>query len=87
MTCPVTLRSFWVSFKENLIEVGRKTITEGEKVTLLTCKIPPRESNEEGEDISMRFTHFALSTGSGQGDFQFDSNGNLGSFILEYVLI
>jgi len=58
IVCPLSFRRFWVSFKDNVIQVGKYNINADENLPFLTWKIPCEENQ-------VKYTHFAFTTGWG----------------------
>ena len=69
--CPLSSREFWVSFKDNIIQVGKLNVNANENLPFLTWTIPPEEKH------LAKFTHFAFTTGWGAcGGWVFYDHGN-----------
>lgn len=86
--CPLTYRRFRISFKDDVIEVGKESITEGENITMLTWKIPTCQKKEQEVDCPVRFTHFAFTTGCNRCSWKFDYYGNyLANHAIFYIIL
>lgn len=75
-----------MSFKDNVIQVGKVSINEGEDVTMLTWNIPSCQIKEKEEDFPAKFTHFAIATRSGAGSWKFEDDGNRSNSIKVFRL-